>query len=284
MNPRNRPRVAYREHSARRAPGAVHTILSFCASNAISPSKYYSLKRQGRGPVEIDLDGRIIITPKANRLGGASERPRAKPDAPNAKPPPPRPPHDCGARFARRSRPDGPTAPPEIRGDVGVIKIRFVGDKRAPGLIRTTEDQAWARTPIGMAGRLGSGPPNQTCSTCSHIDLVAAVWTDRGKAAPCIKRRQLTRDRRAQPAPLDSIACSYHARRPDAAAAIAAADRHLGRHAAEKRAQIARFEAMTSRLYRDLRELGRLQGEGSQLSQDEAATEAGNWEGWEPDG
>jgi hypothetical protein len=67
MNPRNRPRVAYREHSARRAPGAVYTILSFCASNAISPSKYYSLKRQGRGPVEIDLDGRIIITPESEQ-------------------------------------------------------------------------------------------------------------------------------------------------------------------------------------------------------------------------
>jgi hypothetical protein len=64
-SPRNKPRVAYREHGAHRAPGAAHTIQSFCENNAISPSKYFSLRRQGRGPDEIDLDGRVIITPEA---------------------------------------------------------------------------------------------------------------------------------------------------------------------------------------------------------------------------
>jgi hypothetical protein len=41
--------------------------LSFCLSNAISESKYFDLKRKGKGPREIELDGRIIITPEAER-------------------------------------------------------------------------------------------------------------------------------------------------------------------------------------------------------------------------
>jgi hypothetical protein len=58
-------RPAFRERSKHRKPGNAHTIPSFCDSNAISESKYFSLKREGRGPREIDLDGRIIITPEA---------------------------------------------------------------------------------------------------------------------------------------------------------------------------------------------------------------------------
>jgi len=70
MSPRKRefiPRKTFQRRSKRRKPGDVHTILSFCESNAISESKYYLLKRQGRGPREIDLGDRIIITEEAER-------------------------------------------------------------------------------------------------------------------------------------------------------------------------------------------------------------------------
>jgi hypothetical protein len=60
------PRLAFRKRSARRKPGDAHTILSFCASNHISESHYFTLKRQGKGPREIELlNKRIIITPEA---------------------------------------------------------------------------------------------------------------------------------------------------------------------------------------------------------------------------
>src|SRR5262245_28266381 len=67
MSPRNRKRIAFRRRSKHRKPGDAHTIPSFCESNAISESKYYDLKRKGKGPREIDLGDRIIITPEAER-------------------------------------------------------------------------------------------------------------------------------------------------------------------------------------------------------------------------
>jgi hypothetical protein len=67
MSPRNRKRLAFRRHSKHRKPGDVHTIPSFCTSNAISESTYYKLKRQGRGPREIEIDGRVLITEEAER-------------------------------------------------------------------------------------------------------------------------------------------------------------------------------------------------------------------------
>jgi hypothetical protein len=62
---RNKPRLAYRSHGQNRRPGDVHTIASFCQSNAISPSLYYKLRREGRGPVEIEIADRIVITEQA---------------------------------------------------------------------------------------------------------------------------------------------------------------------------------------------------------------------------
>jgi hypothetical protein len=53
------------QRSARHKPGMVHNIPSFCKNNDISQTTYFSLKRKGRGPREIELDGRIIITPEA---------------------------------------------------------------------------------------------------------------------------------------------------------------------------------------------------------------------------
>jgi hypothetical protein len=60
-------RPAFQKRSKHRKPGDVHTIASFCESNRISPSHYFMLKRQGRGPREIELNKRIIITPEAER-------------------------------------------------------------------------------------------------------------------------------------------------------------------------------------------------------------------------
>jgi hypothetical protein len=68
MSARSRKRrEKFIERSRRRRPGGVHNIPSFCLNNDISESKYFSLKRQGRGPREIELDGRIIITEEAER-------------------------------------------------------------------------------------------------------------------------------------------------------------------------------------------------------------------------
>jgi hypothetical protein len=67
---RKRPftrRLAFQRRSKSRKPGQAHTRVSFCENNAISESKYFDLKRKGKGPREIELDGRIIITPEAER-------------------------------------------------------------------------------------------------------------------------------------------------------------------------------------------------------------------------
>jgi hypothetical protein len=65
MSPRNRKRTAFRRRSANRRPGDAHTRPSFCASNHISESLYFRLKREGKGPREIEIGDRIIITPEA---------------------------------------------------------------------------------------------------------------------------------------------------------------------------------------------------------------------------
>jgi hypothetical protein len=39
--------------------------VSFCENNNISESLYFALKRQGKGPREIELNKRIIITEQA---------------------------------------------------------------------------------------------------------------------------------------------------------------------------------------------------------------------------
>jgi|SRR5215472_5252725 len=69
MNPKRKfkRRSTFRRRSKNRKPGDAHTRPSFCASNAISESLYFKLKRRGKGPREIELDGRIIITPEAEQ-------------------------------------------------------------------------------------------------------------------------------------------------------------------------------------------------------------------------
>jgi hypothetical protein len=65
LSPRNRKRSAYKRRSKNRKPTDAHTVASFCESNAISLSKYFNLKRDGKGPREIELGGRIIISREA---------------------------------------------------------------------------------------------------------------------------------------------------------------------------------------------------------------------------
>jgi hypothetical protein len=59
-------RARFWERARRRRKSTdAHNIPSFCVSNDISEAYYYKLKREGRGPREIEFDGRIIITPEA---------------------------------------------------------------------------------------------------------------------------------------------------------------------------------------------------------------------------
>jgi hypothetical protein len=58
--------ASYRERAERRKPGDPHTIPSFCASNGISLSLYYTLRGRGLGPIETKLGSkRIVISPQA---------------------------------------------------------------------------------------------------------------------------------------------------------------------------------------------------------------------------
>src|SRR5262249_58650153 len=104
MSPRKRKfkkRSAFRRHK-RRTPNAARTRLTFCENNAISESLYFELKRKGKGPREIELHGRIIITPEAERDW------RAEREAETAE----RrgPPGRGGARLAPPNTPPGATA------------------------------------------------------------------------------------------------------------------------------------------------------------------------------
>jgi len=60
-----KPRTTFRKRSKNRKPGDVLTRPDFCVRNAISEGLYFKLKREGRGPREIEIGNRIIITPEA---------------------------------------------------------------------------------------------------------------------------------------------------------------------------------------------------------------------------
>jgi len=49
----------------RRDPNDVHSVQSFCEANNISVSTYYALKRAGKGPREMKVNKRILISPEA---------------------------------------------------------------------------------------------------------------------------------------------------------------------------------------------------------------------------
>jgi len=65
---RKHKRPAYREASLNRQPGDPNTRESFCRKYAISEGAFFKMKREGKGPREIEIIGRrFIITPEAER-------------------------------------------------------------------------------------------------------------------------------------------------------------------------------------------------------------------------
>jgi hypothetical protein len=143
-----------------------------------------------------------------------------------------------------------------------MIKIRLVGENHNLNLTRPDGDQAWLNTPVGMAGRMGSGPPSATCLSCIHLDLGEGRWSDKGKAAPCLERRRLANGKGAiQEVPVNSPACSQYAERPDTAAAIAYAEDRLGERISIKREQIERLRQSSKRLEDEIRELQRMRAD-----------------------
>jgi hypothetical protein len=137
-----------------------------------------------------------------------------------------------------------------------MIKIRLVGGDRDQTLKRPDTDAAWMLTPIGMAGKLGSGPPGTTCTGCIHLDLVASVWSDKGKAAPCLERLRLAGGKgKIQEVPANTPSCSRYVERPDIGAAIATAEDRLGERIGVKHEQVERYRQSIMRLETEIREL-----------------------------
>ena len=62
---RKRRRKRTTRQRAPRQPDHLRDIATFCDRNGISESYYFALKRAGRGPREIKLGKRILITPEA---------------------------------------------------------------------------------------------------------------------------------------------------------------------------------------------------------------------------
>jgi hypothetical protein len=140
-----------------------------------------------------------------------------------------------------------------------MIKIRYVGEKRTVGLVRSADGQAWMDTPVGMAGRIGSGPPGTICRNCIHLDLAESRLSDKGKAAACLERRRLAVGKgEIQEIPVNSRSCGQYAERADIAAAVAFAEDRLGERISIKRGQIERLRQSSKRLEDEIRELQRM--------------------------
>jgi hypothetical protein len=58
-------RTTFQRRSKNRKPGDADTIQSFCESEAISESLYFKLKRLGKGPREMLVEGSVRISPEA---------------------------------------------------------------------------------------------------------------------------------------------------------------------------------------------------------------------------
>ena len=136
-----------------------------------------------------------------------------------------------------------------------MLKIQFLGNSRAPHLVRSKEDQDWLRTPTGMAGRMASGPSGKTCMDCAHLDLVVSRWSDHGRAAPCLETRRLRGGKSVPPVPINTPSCSRYAARANPTAALAEADHHLAERAAEKDAEVKRHEVIIRRLREEISEI-----------------------------
>ena len=156
-----------------------------------------------------------------------------------------------------------------------MIKITLLSASRTSHLARSDEDKSWLATPVVMAGRIGSGPPGETCLTCIHLDLAESRWSNRGRAAMCLERQRLAHGKKVQEVPVRSAACSRHAKRPDTAAAIATAEQRLDERIAAKQQKIADLQAAGKRLTGEIRELERLR---------EDVGDDVNWPNFEPVG
>ena len=175
-----------------------HTHLSFCKSNAISESQYYSLKRQGKGPREIELDGRIIITREAEadwrrEREAETARNKSQCEAQGRVPP-----ADIRQRHRVKNSPLART-PGAIVG----------GDRGCDGSEKTTEAElaADARVLEGEEGtsRVTEARRDATCAPLTatargaaraEIDMVAVTESHRtccnsrwGISAPCSPTR-----------------------------------------------------------------------------------------------
>jgi hypothetical protein len=92
------------------------SILEFCDAHGISEGFYYKLKKQRKGPREMKVGARTLISfESAAEWRRAREDPRRAPgsQAASAVPPIDRP---CGSRGSRKNSP-APPMPPSVRGD-----------------------------------------------------------------------------------------------------------------------------------------------------------------------
>ena len=135
-----------------------------------------------------------------------------------------------------------------------MIKIEFVRSSRSAHLIRPDTDEGWLQTPVGFPVRSGGGPANTTCATCIHLLLAESRWSDRGRAAPCGERRRLS-VKKAQEVPIRWPSCSLYQARPDAEAALAAADTVVDGQIVERNEKIQRCEQAAKRLRDEVKEL-----------------------------
>jgi hypothetical protein len=132
-----------------------------------------------------------------------------------------------------------------------MIKIKFL--ERSAGLIRSETDQSWLATP---STRAGSGPAGVVCLMCRHFDLSQSRWSDHGRCA----------------------------RRPDAAAAIAAAATRLDERIVERRSKIDGLRSTIKRLEGEIAELHEEQrdAQGARSRSGDSAEDS-EWKEFEPD-
>ena len=111
-------------------PRLALSILEFCDAHGISEGFYYKLKRQCKGPREMKVGARTLISfESAAEWRRAREDPRRAPgsQAASAVPPIDRP---CGSRGSRKNSPAQPR-PPSVRGDP-CSPVRPMTEKEGP--------------------------------------------------------------------------------------------------------------------------------------------------------
>lgn len=111
-------------------PRLALSILEFCDAHGISEGFYYKLKKPRKGPREMKVGARTLISfESAAEWRRAQEDPRRAPGplAASAVPPIDRP---CGSRGSRKNSPAQPR-PPSVRGDP-CSPVRPMTEKERP--------------------------------------------------------------------------------------------------------------------------------------------------------